>query len=381
MPYHLAILHMAWVRGGSEERVVKGRGDIAMQYKDGNNYVTKTKFVKVEYTWKPYVCENCCVFGHGSSKCKKRIVQNQKQRNVSNVAVDKQDNEGFVKVTGKSYGMNIDGVIIGKQINKGNEIKNGKENEEEEDNVIKDKALDRRLDVEEFVKMRKKPSSDFNVTLKMSEHTSGGSVMSGDMIDFQDCVNSLKVEDIFNSHGQMVIIPEGMERKRRSFRFVNYIVDKEEFMDFVKKEWEVDVHGYKVVQKLKSLKKPLNNLNWKNGNCMEKVTVLKNKLREVQTKVEKNLFNIELKDEAVNILNDYLEATKDELKLLHYMDRIKWLNEVDQNTTFFHAEVFVKNFQQFIGVKQPVQPLNSIGITFDNVTSKDDAIAMPREDK
>ncbi|GKF28367.1 hypothetical protein Tco_0094709, partial [Tanacetum coccineum] len=27
MPYHLAILHMAWVRGGSEERAVQGRGD------------------------------------------------------------------------------------------------------------------------------------------------------------------------------------------------------------------------------------------------------------------------------------------------------------------------------------------------------------------
>ena len=29
MPYHLAILHMAWGRGGSEERAVQGRGDIA----------------------------------------------------------------------------------------------------------------------------------------------------------------------------------------------------------------------------------------------------------------------------------------------------------------------------------------------------------------
>ncbi|GJW14411.1 hypothetical protein Tco_0993487 [Tanacetum coccineum] len=33
MPYHLAILHMAWVRGGSEERAVQGRGDIASKQK------------------------------------------------------------------------------------------------------------------------------------------------------------------------------------------------------------------------------------------------------------------------------------------------------------------------------------------------------------
>ncbi|GJX99471.1 hypothetical protein Tco_0356490 [Tanacetum coccineum] len=30
MPYHLAILHMVWVRGGSEERAMQGREDIAI---------------------------------------------------------------------------------------------------------------------------------------------------------------------------------------------------------------------------------------------------------------------------------------------------------------------------------------------------------------
>nr|GEW14982.1 RNA-directed DNA polymerase, eukaryota, reverse transcriptase zinc-binding domain protein [Tanacetum cinerariifolium] len=129
---------------------------------------------------------------------------------------------------------------------------------------------------------------DFNVTLKTSEHSAGGSFMNGDMIDFNECVNSLELEDICsfgfrftwtkslknpnssimkkldrimineeflqqfqNAHGMflpsvisdhspdVVTIPEGL-KKRRSFRFVNYIADKDEFADYnetIKKEF------------------------------------------------------------------------------------------------------------------------------------------------
>ncbi|GJV30376.1 RNA-directed DNA polymerase, eukaryota, reverse transcriptase zinc-binding domain protein [Tanacetum coccineum] len=48
----------------------------------------------------------------------------------------------------------------------------------------------------------------------------------------------------------------------------------------VKDNWQEEVSGYKMFQvfkKLKSLKKALNNLNWKNGNLFEKVILLKDK--------------------------------------------------------------------------------------------------------
>ncbi|GKC34385.1 RNA-directed DNA polymerase, eukaryota, reverse transcriptase zinc-binding domain protein [Tanacetum coccineum] len=37
---------------------------------------------------------------------------------------------------------------------------------------------------------------DFNVTLKVAEHSSGSSVMSADMHDFNDCINQIELEDI-----------------------------------------------------------------------------------------------------------------------------------------------------------------------------------------
>lgn len=46
----------------------------------------------------------------------------------------------------------------------------------------------------------------------------------------------------------------------------------------VQEGWKKEIDGcnmYKVVKKLKALKKPLNSLNWKNGNLFEKVIKLR----------------------------------------------------------------------------------------------------------
>ncbi|GKF61150.1 hypothetical protein Tco_0181204 [Tanacetum coccineum] len=48
---------------------LKDRTEIC--YKDKKNNVTKgTKFVNVEYAWKPPMCAECKVFGHEVGKCK-----------------------------------------------------------------------------------------------------------------------------------------------------------------------------------------------------------------------------------------------------------------------------------------------------------------------
>lgn len=51
-----------------------------------------------------------------------------------------------------------------------------------------------------------------------------------------------------------------------------------EFMEIVKDYWSTQVQGhamYQMVQKLKAMKKELNNLNWKNGNLFTKVEELR----------------------------------------------------------------------------------------------------------
>nr|GEY03212.1 hypothetical protein [Tanacetum cinerariifolium] len=98
---------------------------------------------------------------------------------------------------------------------------------------------------------------------------------------------------------EAVTIPKGLKNKRKAFRFMNYIADTKEFSECVKSEWDHEIKGcnmYKLVHKLKRLKKPLNKLNCKNGNLTEKVAALKKNLKEIQAGVEKNPVDYNLKD-------------------------------------------------------------------------------------
>nr|GEX33296.1 hypothetical protein [Tanacetum cinerariifolium] len=150
----------------------------------------------------------------------------------------------------------------------------------------------------------------------------------------------------------------------------------------VRKEWETKIKGcymYKVVKKLKRLKKPVNIINLQNGNLTDKAN-------------------------AASILNEYVVAFNEELKLFHHKAKIKWLCEGDQNTAYFHgilksrkhkgriesicdengkrfeednvASVFVEHFKKFLETKHDVQPLESIDVIFDNVLSKKEAEDM-----
>ncbi|GKB67487.1 RNA-directed DNA polymerase, eukaryota, reverse transcriptase zinc-binding domain protein [Tanacetum coccineum] len=56
----------------------KGLPDkIEVVYKDIMNKTTMTKFVRVEYDWKPVICNTCGVFGHRDSVCRKRKVNTE----------------------------------------------------------------------------------------------------------------------------------------------------------------------------------------------------------------------------------------------------------------------------------------------------------------
>ncbi|GJR91055.1 RNA-directed DNA polymerase, eukaryota, reverse transcriptase zinc-binding domain protein [Tanacetum coccineum] len=282
---------------------------------------------------------------------------------------------------------------------------------------------------------------DFNVTLKPEEHSNGSSNMTVDMCDFKDAVNKLEVEDLYSSVFQftwtkslknsmcstlkkldrimvndefllqfekaygiflpylisdhspsIMTFPKSISKKRESFRFANYVADKEEFLDVVREGWNHDVRGchmYRVVQKLKVLKKPLNQLNWQNGNLFEKVNILKEKLKEAQSEVDADPFNFAKRENAVNLGNEYSKSAEDELKLVHQKAKIRWLEEGDRNTSYFHNilkarkhksriesiycedgrrvegslvnDQFVKHFQTFLGSSFPVIPLSLMG--------------------
>ncbi|GJT83821.1 RNA-directed DNA polymerase, eukaryota, reverse transcriptase zinc-binding domain protein [Tanacetum coccineum] len=232
---------------------------------------------------------------------------------------------------------------------------------------------------------------DFNVTLKIEEHSASGSRSSGDMQDFVDCVNDIEVEDVnqaglfftwikspskpvtsimkkldrvminfeflekfggssarfhpflISDHSSVVIhIPNSLEGGKKAFRFSNFIADKEEFNEVVKHNWKCDHNGYnmyKLVKKMKNLKSPLKKLAWKNGNLFQYVKTLEEELKKAQILVEANPFDAKVKEDMANILQNYNEALNDEEKLLAQKAKVKWLSEGDRNTKYFHNVV------------------------------------------
>ncbi|GJT51140.1 RNA-directed DNA polymerase, eukaryota, reverse transcriptase zinc-binding domain protein [Tanacetum coccineum] len=300
---------------------------------------------------------------------------------------------------------------------------------------------------------------DFNVTLKPEEHSNGSSVLTCDMGEFRDAINSLEVEDLNSTgfqytwtkslknpmcntlkkldrimvndeflgkfiiaHGMflpylisdhspaMLIIPNRIAMRKKSFRFANYIADKLDFIDTVKSVWDKQIKGcgmYKVVQKLKQLKRPLNNLNWNNGNIFEKVVVLKEKLEKAQSDVDEDPFNNAKKEFASQLFEEYTIAAEDEIKLLHQKVKIQWLKEGDRNTAFFHnilkirkhksriesicgedgkifegnevPDQFVNHFNKFLRVSVPVTPLHSLGDIVNLKLTLEEAEEMVRE--
>ncbi|GKA35277.1 RNA-directed DNA polymerase, eukaryota, reverse transcriptase zinc-binding domain protein [Tanacetum coccineum] len=65
-----------------------------------------------------------------------------------------------------------------------------------------------------------------------------------------------------------------VRKKKKAFKFANFIAEKPKFLDIVKEGWNMEIEGcymFKLVKKLKTLKPLLKNLSWKNGNLYERV--------------------------------------------------------------------------------------------------------------
>ncbi|GJU01457.1 RNA-directed DNA polymerase, eukaryota, reverse transcriptase zinc-binding domain protein [Tanacetum coccineum] len=293
---------------------------------------------------------------------------------------------------------------------------------------------------------------DFNVTLHSYEHSAGSSNISQDMQDFKESVLKNELNDICSSGFQftwskspsnpaqsilkkldrvmsneefinvfdqahavflpylisdhcpaLVIMPGGVERKRKAFRFANYIVDKPDFLSTVAQEWKLSMEGFqifKVVKTLKGLKRHMNSLNWRNGNLFEKVVLLRDKVKEWQSKLDNDPFNTKIKEEESKALIEYREALNDELKLLKQKARIDWLRDGDKNTAFFHKMVkrrkhmnriesicneegvrfygndFVDHFQRFLGVESNTKSMDGMSDMFTIKLSREEANAM-----
>lgn len=115
--------------------------------------------------------------------------------------------------------------------------------------------------------------------------------------------------------------------------------------------WDDDIQGcgmFKVVNKMRMLKRHLKNLAWKDGNVFEKVTKLRDKLKSVQQKIDSDPDQKDLRVEESVILKEYADTVKVEEKMLFQKAKVKWLSVGDRNNSFFHKVLKSRNHKSRI---------------------------------
>ncbi|GJS24288.1 hypothetical protein Tco_0452920 [Tanacetum coccineum] len=240
---------------------------------------------------------------------------------------------------------------------------------------------------------------DFNVALNMEDTYSGSSSMNSAMYEFKDCVSEIKVMDVTSSgihytwtqkpkggggvlrkldhimsneefidtfprayglfqpykisdHSPTVLkIPTLTASKPKPFKFYNFLAFKSNFLELVDSNWtrHVDGHNmFKVMTKLKLLKKPMRKLLHDQGNLHERVEKLQMELDTVQKALDSNPADPILEEEDGAYVQAFNEAKLDEERFLKQKAKVEWIDVGDSNSAYFHKSIKCRNQQSRI---------------------------------
>nr|GEW43072.1 putative reverse transcriptase domain, reverse transcriptase zinc-binding domain protein [Tanacetum cinerariifolium] len=168
---------------------------------------------------------------------------------------------------------------------------------------------------------------DFNVSLYLEETTACGSNVDVTMRDFRDCVEDIEMLDT---------------------------------------EWVHYISGFfmfRVVKKLKNLKKPLRKLLYDKVNVHANVNKLRTDLDAIQTALDADPFNVVLREREATCVIEFNEAVLMEERFLQQKAKIQWLKEGDANLAYFHKVV-----KSHVSRSRIDTVTNSEGVVFDNNT-------------
>ncbi|GJW01778.1 hypothetical protein Tco_1557029 [Tanacetum coccineum] len=104
-----------------------------------------------------------------------------------------------------------------------------------------------------------------------------------------------------SDHSPAVLtIPSLVSSKPKPFKFYNFLTHKSKFLDLVSTHWNMHVNGhtmFKVVSKMRALKKSFRKLLHDHGNLYERVTKLRHELDVVQQALDLNPTDLNLREE------------------------------------------------------------------------------------
>nr|GEV16136.1 RNA-directed DNA polymerase, eukaryota, reverse transcriptase zinc-binding domain protein [Tanacetum cinerariifolium] len=259
---------------------------IEILYKSKSITKRTKKIVDVEYSWIPCICSQRKVFGHIDNDCKtggrsRNTKDTEKENQQGSTSVDNSNRNGILRMIVDEFlsKKNDDNNVgmngwtkemkryyrdIKELFNAAKEIERNKDVMEEDcdegSNVLRNKVDVKDLEMQKII-TNGQPwiiLGDFNVTLKVSEYSNESAYLTSEMAELQDCVNNIEIKKIFLPNVRIV--------------------------------WNKNFKGhtmYRIVQKMKTLKRKLKQISWKNGNVFERVEKLRIEVKKCQNDVDR----------------------------------------------------------------------------------------------
>ncbi|GJT14421.1 RNA-directed DNA polymerase, eukaryota, reverse transcriptase zinc-binding domain protein [Tanacetum coccineum] len=162
---------------------------------------------------------------------------------------------------------------------------------------------------------------DLNVSLHLDDHSEGMSCITQDMEEFQDCANSLRMEDVCNTGLHYTWTKSLLNPSSGVLKKIDRVMGSEKFMDTYNKSYVVFLpygisdHSPAVLT------------------CSQ---ILKTTPKSFRVILIKDPHNAQLRDSGVKLLKEYIVAIEDEEKLLLQKAKVEWLNDGDRNSAYFH---------------------------------------------
>ncbi|GJS24787.1 RNA-directed DNA polymerase, eukaryota, reverse transcriptase zinc-binding domain protein [Tanacetum coccineum] len=295
---------------------------------------------------------------------------------------------------------------------------------------------------------------DFNAALNIEDASAGLSFMDISMREFKECIEEIELIDVprsglqftwnqkpqgsngilkkldrvmanvefsnefignyavfqpygISDHSPAVLrIPLQHKIYPKPFKFANVVTTFPRFKEVVKEGWSDQVCGFymfRVVKKLKSLKKPLRKLLYDKGNLHDNVNKLRIEMDRVQQDLDVDPTNQDLRDEEAVYVRAFTEALIMEERFLKQKAKIEWLKVGDSNSAYFHKSVkgrtsrnridvvtdlggdlvtgdgvpaaFVSHYEAFLGQPGITSPFDSNNLFLNRLTS-DQALDM-----